>query len=362
MRILRDYILGEFWGPFLGTLGVMTTVMILGNLIKLANLVINRGVNIAIVGKLFLFLLPFLLSYTIPIAMLFGALISLGRLASDGEIVAIQTSGINTFKIILPLIIVAFIMSLFLIILNDRFIPRMHYASRKTIQEIGIKNPSAVLEAGTFIDAFKGNIVFIYRIEDNTLYDIRIYQPQEGKPTRTIVAKKGEFIALPEKKAVKLKLIDGSSDEPDPNNPENFYKLSFRNYFMTMDLANVAAKVDMKPKDMTIRELNKEIKKLKTTKTNPNYLHTEIQRKISQSFAPLIFIIIGAPLAIITRKRQVSIQFGLGFIIIAAYYLVTLGFQALCAQSKLDPRIGMWIPTIIFTFAGGFLIYKKCVS
>lgn len=362
MRILRDYILGEFWGPFLGCLGVMTIVMVLGNLIKLANLVINRGVNIIVVAKLFIYLLPFLLSYTIPISMLLAVLICLGRLSSDNEIIAIQASGINSFRIISPLIIVAFIISLFLIILNDRFIPKMLFASRKAVEEIGLKSPAAALEPGTFIDAFQGNIVFIYRIEGNRLYDVRIYQPEEGKPTRTIIAKEGEFIALPERKAVKLKLINGSTDEPDIENPKNFYKLTFKQYFMTMDLAKTSGKVEKKLKDMTIRELKKRIIEYRDKNININPLNTEIHRKLSLSFAPLAFILIGAPLAMITRRRQVSINFGLGFFIIMIYFLLVLGFQALSSSAKISPQIGMWIPNVLFILTGSYIIYKQCVS
>ncbi|MEW5758527.1 MAG: LptF/LptG family permease [Candidatus Omnitrophota bacterium] len=362
MRILRDYVLNEFWGPFLGCLGVMTIVMVLGNLIKLANMVINRGVNIIIIGKLFMYLLPFLLSYTIPISMLLAALICLGRLSSDNEIIAIQASGINTFRIILPLIIISFILSLFLLILNDRIIPKVHYASRKTVEEIGLKSPAAALEPGTFIDAFQGNIIFIYRIEGNKLYDIRIYQPEEGKPTRTIIAKQGEFIALPERKAIKLKLVDGSTDEPDPENPKNFYKLTFKQYFMTMDLAKVSQKLEKKLKDMTVKELKKEVVKYQAKKVDVNPLYTEIHRKLALSFAPLAFILIGAPLAMVTKRRQVSINFGLGFFIIMIYYLLVLAFQALSVEAKITPVLGMWITNIIFISTGSYLIYKQCVS
>ena len=219
-------------------LGVLTFVMILGNLIKIAELVINKGVDIFSVSKLFLFMIPYLLTYTLPIAALTAVLLSLGRLSSDNEIVAIRASGINLFSLILPLLIVGIILSLMLVIFNDRVIPYAHYATRKTLMEVGVKNPTAALEPGVFINSFEKYILFIYRIEENKLFNVRIYEPQgEDKPTRTIVAKRGEFIAIPEKNMVKLKLIDGTADEPDPENPTNFYKLNFKTYFMTLNLS-----------------------------------------------------------------------------------------------------------------------------
>ena len=83
MKILRNYFLKEFIGPLFLALGLLTFVMILGNLVKIADLVIRKGVDIYSVTKLFLFLMPYLLTYTIPIASLVAVLLALGRLSSD---------------------------------------------------------------------------------------------------------------------------------------------------------------------------------------------------------------------------------------------------------------------------------------
>ena len=61
MKILRTYLLKEISVMFLFSLLVFTFALVTGNLIKLADLVINKGVDITQVGRLFLFLIPFLL-------------------------------------------------------------------------------------------------------------------------------------------------------------------------------------------------------------------------------------------------------------------------------------------------------------
>ncbi len=246
MKILRNYFLKEFVGPLFLTLGVLSFVMALvGNLKKIADLVINRGVDIASVLKLFLLMTPYIVTYALPVAILTAVLISLGRLSSDNEIVAIRASGINLFSLILPLLIVSIILSLLLVIFNDRIASSAHYIYRKTLLEIGIKNPTAAFEEGVFINSFQKYILFIYHVDQkkNKLRNVRIYEPQgEDKPTRTIIAKSGEFIAVPGKDVVKLKLLDGTSDEPDPENPTNFYKLNFKTYFMNLSLSDVELK------------------------------------------------------------------------------------------------------------------------
>ncbi|MCK5180859.1 MAG: LptF/LptG family permease, partial [Candidatus Omnitrophica bacterium] len=66
MRIIRSYILRECIIPFFMALVVLTCVFLLGNLIQLTNLVINKGVSIVTVGRAFLLMIPVFLGYTIP--------------------------------------------------------------------------------------------------------------------------------------------------------------------------------------------------------------------------------------------------------------------------------------------------------
>lgn len=363
MKILREYFLKEYLGPLVAALLVLTFVMVLGNLVKIAELVINKGVDIYTVIKLFLFMVPALLTYTLPVATLVAVLLSLGRLSSDNEIVTIKASGINLLTLIIPLLVISLILSLVLVVFNDRVIPYAHYATRKTLVEVGIKNPTAALEPGVFINSFEKYILFIYSIEQNKLHNVRIYEPQgEDKPTRIIVAKRGEFIAMPEKNILKLKLMDGTSDEPDPNNPSNFYKLNFKTYFMSLNLSQMQDKnkVAKKSKDMTIKELREETAKLKKEGVDPTPLIVEINKKISLAFSCFVFILVGIPLAIITRRREKSLNFGIAFLIVGIYYLLLISAEALSLRGMLNPTLAMWLPDMVFGVIGSILTFRIC--
>jgi LPS export ABC transporter permease LptF len=365
MKILRNYILKETAGPFLLSLAVLTFVMLLGNLLRLTDLIINKGVSILLVGKLFLLMIPMLLSFTIPIASLAAVLLAFGRLSSDNEITAIRVSGLNFVKLVIPLLVVAIILSLILVYLNDRVTPYVHYQTRQAVFDIGLKNPTAALEAGTFIDAFRDYVLFIYRIEGNKLYNIRLYQPkgQERKTIRTILAKSGEFVPLPNENKIKLKLINGTSDEPDINNPSNFYKLNFNTYFMTLSLSpDRTGKIQKKAKDMSLKELAQETQRLQSLNINPSPLVTEFHKKIAMSFSCFVFILLGCPLAIMMHRKEKMANLGAAFLIIASYYLLTIGAEALSIQNLLKPEIAMWIPNTILGVIGLGLNYKLCVS
>ncbi|MCX5696280.1 MAG: LptF/LptG family permease [Candidatus Omnitrophica bacterium] len=368
MRILRNYLLKEFIGPFFLTLGVLSFVMVVvGNLKKIADLVINKGVDIISVIKVFLLMTPYIITYALPISILVAVLMSLGRLSSDNEIIAIRASGINIFKLILPVLTLGLILSLGLVLFNDRAASYAHYEYRKTLIEIGVKNPTAAFEEGVFINSFQKYVLFIYKVDQkrNRLLNVRIYEPQgEDKPTRTIVARSGEFISVPEKNNVKLKLMDGTSDEPDPNNPTNFYKLNFKTYFMNLNMADAQknTNIEKKYKEMTIQELSKEVKKLRKEGINPAPLINEIHEKLTLAFSCLVFILMGIPLAIITRRREKSINIGIAILIIVVYYPLLIGCESLGIQGAINPALAIWIPNIIFGTLGSILTFRLCVS
>ncbi len=345
MKILRTYILREAVLPFFLSLGVLTCIFLLGNLIRLANMVINKGVSIATIGMVFLYYVPFLLGYTLPIACLTAVILTFGRLSADNEIIAIRASGIHLKRLLLPLAVIGILVSLFSVILNDRIIPHAHYEQRKLLKNVGAQNPAALLEPGIFIRAFEDQILFIYRIEGNKLYGVRIYQPQKDGPTRTIIAREGEFTRIPGEDKIKLKLMDGTADEPNLENPDNFYKLRFNKYFMTLDLSRDSDQpVDKKPKSMTLSELRTKIQELRQLFVDATPLETEFYRKISWSFSAMIFILLGFPIAVVTHRREKTANIALAIMLAAFYYLVSLGCEALSMQNILMPAVAMWIP------------------
>ncbi|MBL7068299.1 MAG: LptF/LptG family permease [Candidatus Omnitrophica bacterium] len=362
MKILRNYILSEFLKAFIVSLAVFTFVMLAGNLAKIMDMIINKGVEVFYVLKLLLFLIPYLLSYTISMATLCATLLVFGKLSSDNEITAMKASGLSLYKIATPVLIVGLIVSVYSLYLNDRLVPKAHLETRKTMRDIGLKSPSAYIEAGTFIRSFEDYIIFIYEINGNRLKNIRIYEPQKDKPTRTIVARRGEFIPIPEKRIVKLKLIDGTTEEPVPNDPANFYKLDFRTYYMTLNLEDpkkTSGNIKKKTKDMTFRELKTEMKEVKDEGIlDVDPILTRIHKKIAISFSSLAFILIGLPLAVRTHRSEKSIGFGISLVVLITYWLL-LATGNVCAINKiLPPWLAMWLGNIIFMAGGIILLYR----
>ena len=340
---------------------ILTCVFLLGNLIRLTNLVINKGVALEIIGKVFLLYIPVLLGYTLPIACLIGVIITFSRLSTDNEIIALRASGLHLGRLLWPLFLVGIAITLFSIVLNERIIPYAHYEQHKLLKNLGMRNPTAMLEPGIFIKSFNNQILFIHEVKGNKIYNVTIHQPNDNGPNRTIIAKRGEFTPIPGKEQIKLKLIDGTSDEPNKENPEDIIKVNFDNYFMTLDLSKKHKDVAKKPKGMTLKELKIEMNKLKELFQNTSRLETEYHRKITWSFSSLVFIMLGFPLAVITNRREKSSNVIIAIFCAAAYYLVSLGCEALSVKEIMPAALIMWVPNFLAAITAGIL-NSRCVS
>ena len=326
MRILRNYILRECLQPFTLSITVLTSVFLLGYLPQLANKVINNGVSLTAMSQVFLYYIPILLGYTLPIACLITVILTFGHLSAENEILAMRASGVHLLRLLTPLIFVGISLCLVVFILNDRIIPQAYDAQTRILQETGSQDPTAMLEPGSFINAFDKYIIFIYRIEGDLLYGIRIYQPQPNKPTRTIIAQQGEFVHVPGRDQLMLKLLNGTSDEPDLRNPDNFYKLNFQQSFITMDLSKKNTKGEKKSKAMTLRELSLKIISLRKDSIDPSPLIAEYHRRLAWSLSPLLFILLGFPFAAITHRRAKSASLLYALLLAAPYYILSLAW------------------------------------
>jgi lipopolysaccharide export system permease protein len=360
MRILRNYILRECLQPFTLSICVLTSVFLLGYLPQLANKVINNGVSLTAMSQVFLYYIPILLGYTLPIACLITVILALGNMSSENEILAMRASGIHLLRLLVPLTVVGIALCLVVYLLNDRIIPEAYDAQTRILQETGSQDPSAMLEPGSFINAFDKYIIFIYRMDGDLLYGVRIYEPAPNKPTKTIIAGQGEFVHVPGKDQLMLKLLNGTSDEPDLSNPNNFYKLNFQTSFIRMDLSKKNVKEGKKSKAMTLRELSSKIKSLRRLSIDPSPLIAEYQRRLAWSLSPLIFILLGFPFAAITNRRAKSANLLYALLFAAPYYILSLACQGMASQNVLNPCFLMWAPNGLALALAIFFNWKLC--
>jgi lipopolysaccharide export system permease protein len=359
MRILRSYILREHASPFFVTMGGLTAVLLVGNIIRFTELVVAKGVSPIDILRLLIYLVPYMLSFTVPMACLVAMTMAFGRLSGDYELIAMRASGVAPMRVVIPMLMAGLVLSGLLLAVNDRVVPLSHLAFRRQLKSIGIKQPTAYLEAGTFIKEFPPYIIFIYQVDGQKLNHVRIYEPQPDGPTRTIIADRGEFERLPSRKGMQLKLSDGTVDEWDPLHPGSFYKVTFSTYTIALRTGHDdPSRLGKKVKEMTFKEILAERAKLRSQGVETLPLSLELHRKIASSFACLLFVSFGLALGLGLHHHDKLSSFVWILGIFVAYYLAQVGMNAVALKGWLAPWLAMWVPNFAGALISGVMLAR----
>lgn len=351
MTILRRYCLRELLVPFVMSLAVVTFIFMMGNLFDLADLLVNKGVSIFDLLKLIVLMIPSLLGFILPTAALTSVLLVFGSFSQNNEITAMKANGVHLYRLLIPVVAVAFLLSLFSLFLIDQIQPRSEYESRQLIRELVVKRPAAYLESGRFIKDFQDYTFWINHVKGNRLEGITIFQHQEGKPTRTILAEWGEIVSASDEQSLALKLYHGTSDEPNPDDPSVLYKLNFKTFLLPdITTGKQRGGVGKKEKEMTIDELVYRLKHVAEVRNVPKKrreTEAEIHKKISFSFATVAFVLIGLPVAIMSRRGEVVVSFSLAMGVVAIYYVLFVWGRMMAINGYLPAWTALWLPNAL---------------
>ena len=362
MNILRRYCFKELIYPFLLSLFLVTFIFMVGNLFDLADLLVNKGVSFFDILKLIFLMIPSLLGFILPTAVLTAILLVFGGFAQNNEINAMKASGVNLVWLVLPIVMIGFLLSFLSLFLIDQVQPRSDYRSRQLVRELVVKRPAAYLEAGRFLKDFQGYTFWINKIKGNRLEGVTVFEHEEDKPTRTIIAERGEVLSGTDQKSLSIKLYNGTSDEPNPDDPSVLYKLNFETFILSnITIGKQRGGINKKEKEMTIDELLYQLKNNEEVKTIPKKrkeIESEIHKKISFSFATFLFVLIGLPVAIIGRRGEALISFSFAMVVVAVYYVLFVWGRMMAINGYLPPWIALWLPNIILLTVSGFLIKR----
>ena len=104
------------------------------------------------------------------------------------------------------------------------------------------------------------------------------------------------------------------------------------------------------------RQLNNEFNLIKSYKKSKNKYGVEIHKKFSLPIACILFVLLGAPLGVMSKKGGFAVSTSLSFGFFLIYYVLLIGGEEMADRSILSPSIGMWSPNLIIFFIAIYLL------
>lgn len=350
MKLIDRYILKNFLLTLLFSLLVLCIIFIIVNLIERIDKFIDNKLTVIDIAKYYLYFLPDILKMLIPVAVLISSLFTVGRLSNSNEVTAMKSGGMSLYRLMLPFVIVATIISLGHLYFNAWLVPQAN--KHKFIMESKFRS-----------DANQEIISnFYYRESPDINISIGFYEPSSSIAYNTSI----EYYS-PRPKQRLLKKVSARSMQWDSTKKIwNLSNIIVRRF----DSAEISATrlTDMQVKlnadgdrmqeiqkqqsQMTFPEIRDYLNFLKNGGKDITRMETEYYANYSFPFANLILIFFSIPFASVKKKNGLAVQIaaamGIGF----TYLVFWQVGQSVGIALQLNPMISGWLANIIFIILG----------
>lgn len=362
MRILDRYIFKSLLSIFIGCVLLFVFLYVIIDIFGHLDEILKNKINLLLLKDYYLAYLPVIFVQIAPIACLLATLYSLGNLNRNNEVIAMRASGLSIWQMTKTLLTFGIIISLFVFLVNERFVPnaqetiekvkvRMENKDNKKSKDEVIKNLSMY--------GLRNRLFFVnqFSVKDNTMEGITILE-QDSKQniTKKIVANKGVWGdgIWTFHNSITYSFDENGQIKQEPQ----YFSAEIMN--ITETPQDFLKQIRL-PENMNIAQLDNYIFRLSKSgaaKVVRN-LQVDLYQRYTSPFISLIIIIVGIPFALKIKKRATALtSFGISFIMGFLYYVSNAIGIAFGKGGILPPFLAASLSHVFFLALGAYLIYK----
>ncbi len=382
LRTIDRYVIREVLPPFLLSLLIFTFLLEIPPVMRQLETLVAKGVTWQVAGRIILTLIPQGLGVTIPMSLLTGLLIGLGRLSGDREAVALLACGVSPYRLLRPVLLMAVIAAGATMYVMIKVIPDANQTFREITFDIVTKQVENDIRPRVFFQGFPGWVIYARDEprEGGGWKDVLVANTSKRDATDVFLGSRGRVVLNREERRVDLVLTDGvrySSGKPGETQTYRFpadltLGLNPDSVFGKQELARGIS-------EKTIAELrgDAETKLRNNPPFSPHPELVKIQQKFSIPAACFVFAFIGLALGLTVARDGKLGGFVIGVMVIFAYYIVLFLADAqtrghyhqieevrqLGSASFLNAQLSAWWPNIVLGIFGvAALIWRSRYS
>ena len=399
MKIINRYIVNEVSQYFLISLFAFIGMLLTIRMIKLANLVINRGVEIEQIVTIFIAVIPTFLEIALPLAALLGVMLAFARLSGDSEIIILRGSGIGIKQIVLPIALFGVAVTIAGQLTSVYLRPWGFRTLQEGLYQIAKSKSTAGLEQAVFNKLGK---ITLYSQEINhdsgDLARVLVDDRRVENSRRVIVAQKGVISSQDQNRTLSLLLKDGTIHEQ----VEGKYVLTRfveNNIFLETDALyeDDNEKKGRRGAELSNADLRSLNQKLSALMLLPHDSHAaleqlrsqasaflpsdearallpeqiplriarneiELGRRFSLPCASLFLGLLGMALGIQPARAQrawgATLSLAIGMVVFVVYYVFFSLGLTLAESQSISPLLALWGPNLIIALFSLYVLRK----
>lgn len=366
MRIIDRYVIREILPPFLIALLVFTFVLIIPFIIDLAEQMIAKGVPWVTLLQLMATLVPGVAALTIPMALLIGILVALGRLSADREVVVLMACGVSPYRLLQPILFLGVICWGVASWVMLESMPNANQTFREISNQIVMDRAEGEVRPRVFFEDFPGLVLYVNEVPIGGTGWSDVLAADTRDPAQQVIylAKRGRMVIDREARTIQMVLEEGTRHRTDLADPSSYELSRFDSTILALDPETVfprqgPARGD---RELSIEELHAKAEELRAQGLSPHNQIMEIHKKFSIPVACFVFGLLGLALGATNRKDGKLAAFVLGIGVIFSYYVVMYGGEALAKGFWLPAWLAMWLPNFLLGSVGLALLASRSRS
>jgi LPS export ABC transporter permease LptG/LPS export ABC transporter permease LptF len=362
-RLLDRYVARETVMPTLLGLLVFTFILQIPPVMEVAEKLLAKGVAGGTILRILVTLLPQALGITIPMAVLVGLLVALGRLSADRETVAVQACGVSIYRLARPVALIALAgwaaTSWILIV----WMPKANQDYREIIYAIVAARAENEVKPRVFFEDFPNLVLYVRdaATDGGGWRDVFLADTRKPNQPEVFLASRGALVLDRDQRRVDLVLEDGTRHSAPLDQPQRYEVQRFRRMSLTLDPETVFPRTGLQKGDneMTIQDLRAEIASRRQQGLSPHNQIMAIQKKFSIPVACLVFALLGLGLGVTTRKDGKQSSFVVAIAVIFVYYIFMYTAESMAKAKWIPAELAMWVPNIVLGLAGVALLHWR---
>jgi len=288
-----------------------------------------------------------------PLAVLLGTILSLGSLASNSEIIAMQAAGISVLYLLRAVLFAALILALLNFLLADWVVPLSETSAREIRSTAINATPALRAKKGLWVKDGKQVIYIKELLPNRVARSVEIYAlDEQGRLASVIVAQS----AIPRAEQWLLKQVQKSII-----GEQAIHTIAYDEMIYVGNISfQLLEALMIEPRQMSSSDLYSYLVFLEENKLDTSIASLIFWQKIMAPFTVLIMCVLGVPFVLGSqRQNNTGQRLMLGILLGLTYVVVERLLIQLGSQINLSPFINALLPGLLFLILAVYLLIKK---
>jgi LPS export ABC transporter permease LptG len=333
--------------------------MLIFSFFELLGDIIRNRVPLITVGEYLLNVLPGMIYLLTPLSVLIAVLVTFSLLQRGNEITAMKATGISIYRVVLPVLVIAAVIPIGLFFFEQFYVPHANKRQDALWNAMKGKPPQTYLRPDRKWIFGQHSTIYYYEFSDpdrNQFGSISAFEfdPKTFTITKRVYSLRAHWAPELEKWVFEQGWVrsfrDGTVEDYRTFDVATFPELSEPPSYFKKEMKQSS--------EMNYQELSRYIRDLQQSGFEVVRLKVQLHRKFAYPVITFVMAVLAIPFALSAGRRGAVAGVAIAIGIAAAYWVTSGLFEAMGNVNQLPAAVAAWAPTVIFGFAGGYLILK----